>query len=62
MAKVLFITANPKDENQSFSIAAGKAFLETYKKQTQILLLLILHKKLRLTVQHFIIILWINTI
>jgi len=32
MAKVLFITANPNDENQSFSMAAGKAFIETYKE------------------------------
>jgi FMN-dependent NADH-azoreductase len=32
MAKVLFITANPKDEDQSFSMAAGKAFLETYQE------------------------------
>lgn len=31
MAKVLYITANPNDENHSFSMAAGKAFIETYK-------------------------------
>ncbi|AIQ57821.1 FMN-dependent NADH-azoreductase [Paenibacillus borealis] len=31
MTKVLFITANPNDENHSFSMAAGKAFIETYK-------------------------------
>lgn len=29
---VLFITANPNDENRSFSMAAGKAFIETYKE------------------------------
>ncbi|MGZ9817675.1 FMN-dependent NADH-azoreductase [Peribacillus simplex] len=32
MAKVLFITANPNDENHSVSMAAGKAFIETYKE------------------------------
>ncbi|MGX9134616.1 FMN-dependent NADH-azoreductase [Rummeliibacillus sp. JY-2-4R] len=32
MAKVLYITANPNDETQSFSMAAGKAFIETYKE------------------------------
>ncbi|MEK5415019.1 FMN-dependent NADH-azoreductase [Paenibacillus odorifer] len=32
MTKVLFITANPNDENRSFSMAAGKAFIETYKE------------------------------
>ena len=32
MTKVLFITANPNDENHSFSMAAGKAFIETYKE------------------------------
>ncbi|NHN35643.1 FMN-dependent NADH-azoreductase [Paenibacillus agricola] len=32
MNKVLFITANPNDENHSFSMAAGKAFIETYKE------------------------------
>lgn len=31
MTKVLFITANPNDENRSASMAAGKAFIETYK-------------------------------
>lgn len=32
MAKVLYITAHPNDETQSFSMAAGKAFIETYKE------------------------------
>ncbi|WP_340034595.1 FMN-dependent NADH-azoreductase [Paenibacillus sp. FSL E2-0202] len=32
MTMVLFITANPNDENRSFSMAAGKAFIETYKE------------------------------
>ncbi|MFJ7746924.1 FMN-dependent NADH-azoreductase [Peribacillus sp. NPDC097295] len=32
MAKMLFITANPNDENGSYSMAAGKAFIETYKE------------------------------
>ncbi|MEC0111187.1 FMN-dependent NADH-azoreductase [Paenibacillus taichungensis] len=32
MAKVLFITANPNDVNRSYSMAAGKAFIETYKE------------------------------
>ncbi|WP_375105412.1 FMN-dependent NADH-azoreductase [Paenibacillus sp. RS8] len=32
MTKVLFITANPNDENRSFSMAVGKAFIETYKE------------------------------
>jgi FMN-dependent NADH-azoreductase len=32
MAKVLYITANPNDETQSFSMAAGKAFIDTYKE------------------------------
>lgn len=31
MAKVLYITAHPHDHTQSFSMAAGKAFIETYK-------------------------------
>jgi FMN-dependent NADH-azoreductase len=31
MAKVLYITANPRDESQSYSMAVGKAFIETYK-------------------------------
>lgn len=30
MTKVLFITANPNDENHSLSMASGKAFLDTY--------------------------------
>ena len=32
MTKVLFITANPNDENRSVSMATGKAFIETYKE------------------------------
>lgn len=32
MAKILFITANPSDETRSLSMAAGKAFIETYEK------------------------------
>ncbi|RSD24968.1 FMN-dependent NADH-azoreductase [Mesobacillus subterraneus] len=35
MAKVLYITAHPLNEEQSFSLAAGKAFIETYKAQNQ---------------------------
>ncbi|MFC4557267.1 FMN-dependent NADH-azoreductase [Virgibacillus kekensis] len=30
MAKVLFITAHPHDETQSYSMAAGQAFINTY--------------------------------
>jgi len=33
MAKVLYITANPKTEEQSFSLSVGKAFLEAYKQE-----------------------------
>ena len=32
MAKVLYITAHPHDESQSYSMAVGKAFLDTYKE------------------------------
>ncbi|CAH0347137.1 MULTISPECIES: FMN-dependent NADH-azoreductase [unclassified Bacillus (in: firmicutes)] len=32
MAKVLYITAHPHDETQSFSMAAGKAFVDSYKE------------------------------
>lgn len=32
MAKVLYITAHPYDDTQSFSMAAGKAFIDTYKE------------------------------
>ncbi|HAQ07979.1 MAG TPA: FMN-dependent NADH-azoreductase [Bacillus bacterium] len=35
MAKVLYITAHPLTEEQSFSLATGKAFIETYKEQNQ---------------------------
>lgn len=32
MTTVLFITAHPHDEAKSFSMAAGKAFIETYRE------------------------------
>ncbi|WP_102347677.1 FMN-dependent NADH-azoreductase [Bacillus sp. Marseille-P3661] len=32
MTKVLYITAHPHDDRQSFSMAAGKAFIDTYKE------------------------------
>jgi FMN-dependent NADH-azoreductase len=32
MAKLLYIIAHPNDETQSFSMAAGKVFIETYKE------------------------------
>ncbi|MFC7440896.1 FMN-dependent NADH-azoreductase [Laceyella putida] len=32
MAKVLYITANPKAENESFSLKLGKGFLEKYQE------------------------------
>jgi FMN-dependent NADH-azoreductase len=32
MAKVLYITAHPHDDKQSFSMAVGKAFIDTYKE------------------------------
>lgn len=32
MAKVLYITAHPHDDTASFSMEAGKAFLDTYKE------------------------------
>jgi len=32
MATVLFITAHPHDETKSFSMAAGKAFIEDYRE------------------------------
>jgi FMN-dependent NADH-azoreductase len=32
MAKVLYITAHPLNEEQSFSMTAGKAFIESYKE------------------------------
>ncbi|CAG9621740.1 FMN-dependent NADH-azoreductase [Sutcliffiella rhizosphaerae] len=31
MAKVLYITAHPHDDTQSYSMAVGKAFIDTYK-------------------------------
>ncbi|WP_042455955.1 FMN-dependent NADH-azoreductase [Neobacillus dielmonensis] len=32
MAQVLYITAHPHDETQSYSMAVGKSFIETYKQ------------------------------
>jgi len=32
MTKLLYITAHPHDDRQSYSMAAGKAFIETYKE------------------------------
>ncbi|WP_238654176.1 FMN-dependent NADH-azoreductase [Paenibacillus piscarius] len=32
MAKVLYITAHPHDESKSYSMAVGKAFIESYKE------------------------------
>lgn len=32
MAKILYITANPKPENEAFSLRLGKAFLEKVKE------------------------------
>lgn len=32
MAQVLYITAHPHDETQSFSMAAGKAFVDSYRE------------------------------
>ncbi|OIJ12831.1 FMN-dependent NADH-azoreductase [Anaerobacillus arseniciselenatis] len=32
MAKVLYITANPNNEEHSYSMAVGKAFIDTYKE------------------------------
>lgn len=32
MSKVLYITAHPHNETQSYSMAVGKAFLDTYKE------------------------------
>lgn len=32
MTKVLYITANPNNENHSYSMATGKAFIETYRE------------------------------
>ncbi|MEH7436576.1 FMN-dependent NADH-azoreductase [Neobacillus drentensis] len=33
MAQVLYITAHPHDESQSYSMAVGKAFLDSYKEK-----------------------------
>ncbi len=33
MKKVLFITANPKPQNTSFSLQAGRNFIEAYKRE-----------------------------
>ncbi|HJV46040.1 MAG TPA: FMN-dependent NADH-azoreductase [Bacillota bacterium] len=35
MAKILYITAHPHDEAQSYSMAVGKAFIEAYKEVNQ---------------------------
>ncbi|ULT58407.1 FMN-dependent NADH-azoreductase [Neobacillus drentensis] len=35
MAKVLYITAHPHDETQSYSMAVGKAFINEYKQVNQ---------------------------
>ena len=33
MKKVLYITANPKSENDSYSLSVGRAFIDAYKHQ-----------------------------
>jgi FMN-dependent NADH-azoreductase len=33
MAKLLYITANPKQEEESYSLSVGRAFLNAYKQQ-----------------------------
>lgn len=33
MTKVLYITAHPHDDTQSYSMAVGKAFIDTYKEK-----------------------------
>ena len=33
MAKVLYITANPKSDEQSYCLSVGKAFVEAYQKE-----------------------------
>ncbi|GIM44887.1 FMN-dependent NADH-azoreductase 2 [Collibacillus ludicampi] len=33
MAKVLYITANPKPEEQSYSLTVGRAFLDAYRQE-----------------------------
>lgn len=33
VAKVLYVTANPKPEDQSFSLSVGRAFLEAYREK-----------------------------
>ncbi|RLQ93291.1 FMN-dependent NADH-azoreductase [Falsibacillus albus] len=35
MAKVLYITAHPHDDTQSYSMAVGKAFIDSYKEANQ---------------------------
>ena len=35
MAKVLYITAHPHDETQSYSMAVGKAFIDEYRQVNQ---------------------------
>lgn len=34
MAKLLYITANPKPVDKSFSLSVGKAFLDTYRQES----------------------------
>mgnify|MGYP005839913141 CR=1 FL=1 len=33
MSKVLYVTANPKTEDQSFSLSVGRAFLDAYRQE-----------------------------
>jgi FMN-dependent NADH-azoreductase len=35
MVKVLYITANPLNETQSYSMAVGKAFIDTYREKNK---------------------------
>ncbi|TKD70023.1 FMN-dependent NADH-azoreductase [Pseudalkalibacillus hwajinpoensis] len=35
MAKVLYITAHPHDDTQSYSMAVGKSFIDTYREVNQ---------------------------
>ena len=35
MAKVLYIKANPKDENESLSLTIGRHFINAYKERNQ---------------------------
>ena len=42
MTKVLYITAHPHDETQSYSMAVGKAFIDTIEKLIKIMKLFML--------------------